>query len=145
MTAVGLYGAALIVGAISSAFPLVSAEVFMAGIAVAKAEGRTEVLAIAFLCAFGHMVAKIPMFYGARSATRLAKPDGRVAKVKGWIARWKNKKLLTLLSATTGIPPFYVIALLAGMLEMRFRTFLLIGFGGRFARFTVIGMLAFQV
>ena len=46
------------------------------------------------------------------------------------------------LGATVGIPPQLLVALLAGVIGIRFRTFVSIDVAGRIARFTTIVMVA---
>lgn len=42
------------------------------------------------------------------------------------------------LSATLGVPPFYVTPILAGLLRISFPLFFVCGFSGRFLRFGAV-------
>jgi membrane protein YqaA with SNARE-associated domain len=142
---VGIWGAAFIIGLVSSVIPFVSAEVFIASVVIATAQNPARVIVLCTIVAVGHIAAKVPMYYGARGATRLAhpKPDGRLARARRWIERWRASPVaLTFVSALTGIPPFYAIALLAGMLELPFGGFLAVGLVGRIIRFSAVGLIA---
>jgi membrane protein YqaA with SNARE-associated domain len=144
---IGIYGAAFVIGLISSAVPIVSAEVFLATY-VAYAGGLGLAIVLALLVSVGQIVMKVPMYEAARGATRLAHPapNGRLARAKARIERWKDKPFaLTFVSAATGVPPFYFLALVAGILEMRFRTFLGVGLAGRVVRFVGIALIALYV
>jgi len=53
--------------------------------------------------------------------------------------RWRDRPRWVLwASATFGLPPFYIISLLAGALEIRLRTFCVIGMTGRVLRFSAL-------
>ena len=143
---IGIYGGAFVVGAISSAIPIISAEIILAGFVVTAGNFWLAV-ALGVLVATGQMVMKIPMYQAVRGATRLTHPkaDGKLARAKAWVERWKDKPfLLTFVSASVGIPPYYVLALLAGMLEMRFRTFIGVSYVGRVVRFVAVALIALQ-
>jgi len=142
---IGIYGAAFVVGAISSAIPVIPAEFVLAGY-VAVAGNFWLAIILGLLVATGQMLIKIPMYQAARGATKLTHPapDGKLAKAKRWIERWKDKPfLLTFVSATVGLPPFYFLVLVAGILDMKFRTFLAVGYLGRVVRFVGIALIAF--
>nr|HEX4315272.1 hypothetical protein [Kofleriaceae bacterium] len=142
---VGIYGAAIVIGMISSAVPIGGAEAFVATVVIAWTRDPWLVVLIGVLVAFGQIAAKVPMYYGARGATRLANPapDGKLARVKRWVERWKNSPiLLTMVSAITGVPPFYLLPLFAGMLELSLEMLLVVGFIGRVIRFVAIGLIA---
>jgi membrane protein YqaA with SNARE-associated domain len=141
---VGIYGAAFVIGLISSAIPTVLAEVFLASY-VAYAGGLDRALVLALLVSIGQMIVKVPMYEAARGATKLThpKPDGRLARAKARIEKWKDKPFaLTFVSAVFGLPPFYLLVLLAGILEMRRRTFLAVGLAGRVIHFVGIALIA---
>jgi membrane protein YqaA with SNARE-associated domain len=142
---VGIYGAAFIIGLVSSAIPLISAEVFLATVVIATTQDPVRVIVLGTIVAVGQIAAKVPMYYGARGAIRLAHPapDGRLARTRRWIERWRGSPIaLTFVSALTGLPPFYAVALLAGMLELPFGGFLAVGLVGRVIRFATIGLVA---
>jgi membrane protein YqaA with SNARE-associated domain len=76
-------------------------------------------------------------------AKRRPKLEARIAKARELGARWQKSELLLIaLGATIGIPPQALISLLAGVIGIRFRTFVAIDVAGRIARFTTIVMVA---
>jgi membrane protein YqaA with SNARE-associated domain len=76
-------------------------------------------------------------------AKRRGKLEARIAKAREYGARWQKRELLLIaLGATIGIPPQVLMALLAGVTGIRFRTFVAIDVAGRIARFTTIVMVA---
>ena len=57
------------------------------------------------------------------------------------MARWRDKPLLvTFASAVIGLPPFYLVTLVAGVAGLRLRTFLWLGTLGRAIRFFAIAL-----
>ena len=72
--------------------------------------------------------------------------DEKLVKARELGARWQNSELLLItLGATIGIPPQVLVALLAGVIGIRFRTFVAIDVAGRIARFTTIVLIAHLV
>lgn len=62
------------------------------------------------------------------------------------VERWQGKPLtLLFVSAVTGLPPFYVVSLLAGILEIRLKWFIAIGLIGRILRFVTIALATLLV
>ena len=79
-------------------------------------------------------------------AKRRAKLEAQIAKARELGARWQKSELLLIaLGATIGIPPQVLIALLAGAIGIRFRTFVAIDVTGRIARFATIVAVAHLV
>ena len=70
----------------------------------------------------------------------------KLARAREKVARWKNKPVaLTLLAASVGIPPFYLMTLVAGILRMRFGMFLALAILGRIVRFSLLALLVLRV
>ena len=69
--------------------------------------------------------------------------DAKIAKARALGERWQKSELLLIaLGATVGVPPQVLIAMLAGTIGIRFRTFVAIDVPGRIARFATIVVLA---
>lgn len=148
--AIGIYGAALVVAMVSGVIPLVSSELYLIGLALAI--GRIpEALLLALLVAVGQMVGKAFVYQTARGAANLGrkhteKTAARLERARELIERWRSKPLsVTFISATVSLPPFTIIAVLAGVLEVRFRSFMIVGFAGRCLRFGTLSVLAATV
>lgn len=143
--AVGIYAATIIVGVLSGLVPVVNGELFMLGaIELLADDDLPGALAIALLMAIGQMIAKVVLYQAARKATDAG--TGRIARklkeARVRVAKWRNKPLTILvLSAVLGLPPFYLVTLAAGILEIRFATFLWIGLLGRVVRFVVLALI----
>jgi membrane protein YqaA with SNARE-associated domain len=144
VAALGIYGGTLVVGVLSGLIPIINGELFLIGVVLLSGEvGPAIVLAV--LVAVGQMIAKIILYKMAHGATGLGK-ESRFGKkleaAKAKVEKWKEKPLaITFVSALTGLPPFYIVTLLAGVLGVRFRTFLLLGIIGRVVRFVALALL----
>jgi membrane protein YqaA with SNARE-associated domain len=103
------------------------------------------------LASAGQMAGKCFLYWAGRGSCRFQSAGiGRV--VGSWTKRFEGSpsRLLALvfLSSAVGIPPFYVITILAGALRIKFGPFIGIGAFGRLVRFSLlvaIPQLAFRV
>jgi len=138
--ALGLYAGTFVVCFLAGLIPLINAELWLIAVTLMLAT-PAALPAIVVLAALGQMSAKILLYYAARGAVSL--PTGRyqdkLGRARERVARWKQRPRAVLLaSATLGLPPFYVISLLAGALDIRLRTFCMIGMTGRLVRFGLL-------
>jgi membrane protein YqaA with SNARE-associated domain len=142
----GLYTATFVVCLLAGLIPLINAEVYLVGIIAVGAVGSPSALpAIVLLAALGQMVAKIILYYAALGALEL--PGGRtqakIAATRARLDRWRRRPTWVLaVSSTVGLPPFYLVSLAAGALQIRLRTFVTIGMIGRVVHFGVVVALA---
>ena len=122
----------------SGIIPVVNAEIFLVG--VAAVAPPSSLWMVALVGALGQMVAKTIMYLGGRGVFRLPMGKRKVdlEKVRARVERWRSKDLLVFVSAGLGLPPFYVIAILAGTMHFPFARFLLAGFAGRLVRFSLL-------
>jgi membrane protein YqaA with SNARE-associated domain len=156
---VGIYLATLIVSVLSGLLPLVNGEVYLiaailvagdppgasGGAAGADAPYMINALVLALLVAVGQMIAKVGLYYTARGAAQLGRSTRlgqRLEQAQALAERWRGKPLTVLfLSAVTGLPPFYLVSLLAGVLRIRFGTFVVLGLVGRVLRFVALALV----
>ena len=106
----GIYVASFLVGIVSGFVPFINTEVYL--VLVSTMATKPALWPVAILSAMGQMVAKSVIFYTGRGVlhVRMGKYESKVAAVHVKFARWENKAdLLILLSATVGLPPFYVV------------------------------------
>ena len=141
---VGIYLATLVVSVLSGLVPVINGELYLIA-AILVAGDPTVALVLAAIVAVGQMIAKVVLYYTARGATELGRSTrfgAKLAQAQQLVARWRGKPLTVLfLSAVTGLPPFYLVTLLAGLLGIRFGTFLLLGIAGRLIRFIALALL----
>lgn len=138
LAAGGLYLGTLLYGVVAGLVPfVVPAEFLLFGIAAKYTDWRV-LAACAALTAVGQMIAKVVLYYGARGAIERArgKRKAQIDAYRAKLEKWKDKPLVLLfVSSTLGLPPLYIISLLAGALKIRMRAFLVIGTSGRVIRF----------
>lgn len=144
---VGIYGATLIVAIASGFIPVINIEIYLVAVVLLTKSLPLAVL-LGVIAAVGQMVAKIGIYKASRAGANLAKPDpkGKLARAREVMAKWKDKPhLLTFVSASTGIPPFFIVSIVAGILQLPFVAFLVVGTLGRTIRFVTIAVLAVMV
>lgn len=144
----GIYFAMFLFAILSGVFPLANSEAALIALGAASSYGWPKLVTLAVIVALGQAVTHAMVFQSARGlatvgAKRRPKLDARIAKARELGARWeKSEKLLMMLGATVGVPPQVLVALLAGVIGVRFRTFVLIDVVGRILRFTTIVLVA---
>jgi len=89
------------------------------------------------------MAGKCGLYWAGRGTVKLQ--SGRIkAIVKNWQDRFRRSQgrslTLVFVSSAVGIPPFYVITILAGAFRLKFASFIGVGACGRLVRF---GLLVF--
>jgi membrane protein YqaA with SNARE-associated domain len=142
--AVGIYAATIVVGVLSGLIPLINGELFLIGSIKLLADDLPGALTVAVLLAIGQMIAKVILYQAACKATGLG--TGRFAeklrRAREKVGKWRNKPLTILfISAVLGLPPFYLVALVAGILEVRFVMFVWLGLLGRTIRFVGLALI----
>ena len=144
----GIYAGTLAVGVLSGLIPVVNGELYLIGV-VLLTKQLWPAIVLALLVAVGQMIAKFVLYKAANSASALGKDSklGRkIENARAKVEKWKDKPLaVTFVSAITGLPPFYIVTLLAGMLGVRFRTFMILGIVGRVVRFVAIALIVLWV
>ena len=140
---IGIYGATLVVAIASGFIPLINIEIYLIAVCLLTRSLPLAIL-LGVIAAAGQMVAKVGIYKASRAGTNLSKPDpkGKLARAREVMARWKDKPhLLTFVSASTGIPPFFIVSIVAGVLELPFIAFLAVGLLGRTIRFVVVAVV----
>lgn len=144
----GIYIALFLFAMLSGVFPLASSEGALAALGVASSYGWPKLIVLAVIVAVGQSITHALLYQSARGlakvgAKRRPKLEARIAKARALGAKWEKSELLLMaLGATIGIPPQALVAVLAGVVGIRFRTFAAIDVTGRIARFTTIVMVA---
>jgi membrane protein YqaA with SNARE-associated domain len=147
----GIYIAMFLFAILSGVFPLANSEAALIALGAASPYGWPKLIVLAVVVALGQSVTHATLYQSGRGlanagAKRRAKLEARIAKARELGARWEKSELLLIaLGATIGIPPQVLIAVLAGVIGIRFRTFVAIDVAGRIARFTTIVVVAHLV
>jgi membrane protein YqaA with SNARE-associated domain len=141
----GLYGATLVIAFVAGMFPILSIEIFLAGVTARGVEPET-LAALIGIAAVGHQIAKTVTYYAGAGAFELprGKVRERIAAARHRIERWnKRPRLVMLAAAVIGLPPLYLLGFIARpLLNMTITTFTAISLGGRLARYTTVVAVA---
>jgi membrane protein YqaA with SNARE-associated domain len=138
MTGVDVWITTLGAAFLSGFVPLVNIEAYLVGVA-ALVPGCPPLVVVA-AAALGQMAAKAVLFLGGRGLVTLPSGHGEraLAAASRLAARGRSGPALVFTSALTGLPPFYVVSIAAGMLRFRTGPFLLAGLAGRLLRFSAV-------
>jgi membrane protein YqaA with SNARE-associated domain len=123
---VGPYAWCLSLSIVSALVPWVNGEVILLSLtAVARSPWARLLLVLS--ASAGQMAGKCVLYWAGKGVIRFEQSPARMLS-------------LVFVSSAVGIPPFYVITILAGVLRVRFGPFFAVGACGRVVRF---GALAF--
>lgn len=127
----------------SAVLPWVNAELLMAALLpTALAHGQLTLLAL--VAAAGQMTGKTAIYWMARGSTSRLATNRVVEQMERWrplVATPSRAVPVLLASAAIGFPPLFVLTILAGSLQMRFRLFFLASTIGRIVHFGAIAMI----
>lgn len=134
----GLYPTIYAVCVVSGFVPVVNAEIFL--LLVMSTVPDAPVLAVALTATCGQLTAKSLIYATGLGLVRLPlrRLGDRLEAVRERMTHHRaGIFLLMLVSAATGLPPYYVVSFAAGLLKTPFLPFFTAGFIGRFARFAL--------
>ena len=128
---------------VSAILPWLNTEIIVLSLP-ALARSPAELAWLVGVAVSGHLLGKCSIYWAARRGT--ARPMPRLAPL---MARWRTRMegrpwappACLLLSATTGIPPFYVITLLAGATRVNFPSYVACGAAGLLVRFGSLALV----
>jgi len=137
-------------GALSAVIPIFNMEAYIV-VVYAKAHDdspASSALLLAIIGSLGQNVGKMIWFYAARGALNIPwlhkklEDPKRQASYERWRSQVEGRPWfsggLTFLSAAIGIPPFFVMAAVAGSLRMNVVVFFVAGLFGRIIFFWAI-------
>ncbi len=144
----GIYVAMFLFAILSGVFPLANSEAAMIALGVESGYSLPKLIVLATITALGQSVTHASVYLSARGLSRAGaksrpKLEARIAKARALGKRWEKSELTMIaLGATVGLPPQVLVALLAGVIGIRLRTFVSIDIAGRIARFVTIVLVA---
>jgi membrane protein YqaA with SNARE-associated domain len=138
----GLYGLCFALSIVSALVPWVNGEVLLLSFS-ALARSPFDLVCLVLLASAGQMAGKCALYWAGRGTLRF-----RLDRASRMVASWRERfnrapskhLCLVFISSALGIPPFYVISVLAGVFRIGFGQFVGVGLCGRLVRF---GTLAF--
>jgi membrane protein YqaA with SNARE-associated domain len=124
----------------SAVFPWVNAEVIVLSLP-AVAPSRAALILLVLIATAGQMTGKCFLYWAGRKGNKVL--PGRAGQI---LTKWRHRLearpsravALVLISSVVGLPPFYLMTLLAGALRMNFLVYLTAGTAGRLVRFGVL-------
>ncbi|MCX6553242.1 MAG: VTT domain-containing protein [Acidobacteria bacterium] len=139
----GPYAATLVVGFLSALIPVINIELFLLA-AAAIASKDYPVWTLGVVAGVGQMSGKIILYWSGAAAlnsrmgkkfshSRVEELRHRMSAMNPWVLAGFN-----FMSASVGFPPFLLVSILAGVIEMKFWHFLVTGLSGRVVRMVVI-------
>ncbi len=127
---------------VSAVVPWVNAELIVLSFPVLT-QSPLELTALVLVATAGQMTGKIAVYWTGRGAGKLPKKR-TAAAIERWRLRFERKPAsasgFVFLSSAVGIPPFYLMSLVAGALKLDFGRYFFFGTCGRLVRF---GLVAF--
>jgi membrane protein YqaA with SNARE-associated domain len=147
----GIYVATFLFAILSGVFPLANSEAALVALTATAGYAWPKLLVLAVIVACGQSVTHATVYQSARGLAKAGaksrpKLEARIAKARELGAKWEKSELLLIaLGATVGIPPQVLVALLAGVIGIRFRTFVAIDITGRIVRFATIVLVTLAI
>jgi membrane protein DedA with SNARE-associated domain len=135
----GIYLGSFVYSVLSGFIPFMNAELFL--LYVGATATPSQLPGVALLATLGQMVAKSALYCGGRGLIPLPRRFGNKALdavLERLSLRTEAATGVTFVSAVTGLPPFYAISVLAGVLRWPFALFLVAGSFGRVIRFSAV-------
>lgn len=142
MSPPGIYLGTFLFSLAGGVIPFLNVEAYL--LSVSMLSPQTGMLPVAAAAALGQMTAKSLLYLAGRGLLKLPfkRASDRIRKATARLAGAEGGAMtLVLVSAVTGIPPFYGVSLAAGVLRLRFGRFFFAGCGGRFLRFAAVFVL----
>ncbi|MGE0402895.1 MAG: VTT domain-containing protein [Kofleriaceae bacterium] len=144
----GVYLAVFVFAILSGVIPVTNSEVLMTALGAGSSYGWSKLLVLAAIVAVGQSITHAALYFTARGITRAGtsnspKWEARIAKAHALAEKWKKSEVLMMIGgATIGVPPQVLVATVAGVIGIPFRTFATIDVCGRFVRFALIALIA---
>ena|SRR3990167_2218039 len=123
--------------------PIIGIEVYLAYVAL-KIKLFMMLIIIAFIASISQMFSKTIIYSMGANSMRFL-PRKYQQKLGTWHEKInkgeKSQCAVIILSALTGLPPFYLINIICGTLRTSFNNFFWFGLAGTFVRFSAIAFL----
>jgi membrane protein YqaA with SNARE-associated domain len=134
----------------SALVPVINAEAYVGGVAAVL--GGTSTWVVAATAAAGQMVGKVVYYLLGQNSLKWewVRKKTESERWKASFEKWQRRiggnpwvaALVLLVSASVGLPPFAIMAVLAGQLRVPLPLFVVVGFVGRLVRFaSILGLV----
>jgi membrane protein YqaA with SNARE-associated domain len=146
MTSLALCLSTLIGCLVGSFVPVINTEIIV--LTAAASAPASMLLPLILIASSAQMVAKCALYFVGSGLLRL--PRGRFAsRIDAALAKAGSRRgsssAVLFASATTGVPPFYVMSVASGALKVGFSRFVIVGFIGRTLRFSALVLIPYLI
>lgn len=135
----GLYTGTYLFCFMSGFIPVLNAELFLVGLSLTLS--KPESVLVLLLASTGQMTAKAILYLSGKGVLRFSKKryENKIAEIEAKMEKWESKiDFFIFLSAFTGLPPFYLVVILSGIMNVNFIRFCISGLLGRTLRFGLV-------
>jgi membrane protein YqaA with SNARE-associated domain len=119
--------------------PLVNTEIYL--LSVSALSPSEFIVPLVIAATLGQMTGKVGMFYAGRGVLKIRKEKfrDRINNLRERLEKrpWVAKATL-FSSATAGLPPLYIMSVVAGAMGMGLVSFITIGTAGRLIHFAIV-------
>lgn len=127
------------VAVLSAVIPVINIEIYLLG--ASALAPREMVIPLIVAGTLGQVVGKIALYYAGTGALKLPGKRLKAALQKMNTQMQERPNMggaLVFVSATAGLPPYYLVTLAAGAARMNLAMFLIVSFVGRLIRFAIV-------
>jgi len=127
------------VAVLSAVIPVVNIEIYLLG--ASALAPRHMVIPLIVAGTLGQVIGKIALYYAGSGALKIPgkRLQGALQRMNTQMQeRPRMGSALVFVSATLGLPPYYVVTLAAGAARMNLPVFLAVSLVGRLIRFTIV-------
>lgn len=136
----GLFATTFVLCFLSGFVPIVNAEVWLLSASAASSPAAATALIVA--STLGQMASKVIVYFAGRGVLKLPlnqRYEKKLAEVQERMEKHRSREgLLIFTSGVTGLPPFYVVSIAAGLLKFDVFRFFTLGSLGRLIRFAAL-------
>jgi membrane protein YqaA with SNARE-associated domain len=140
----GPYFATFIFSIFSALIPFVNLEFYLVVVSAIAPDSWSFLTIILFIATSGHMIAKGILYGTGRGVLNFSLNNDKYGIKQIRELHLKMEKMegktnaFLFFSGVTGLPPFYLVAILAGTLRINFWNFFVFGFLGRAIRLAIV-------
>lgn len=127
------------VAVLSALIPVINIELYLLG--ASALAPREMVIPLIVAGTLGQVIGKIALYYAGTGALKIPgkRLQGALQKMNTQMQERPHMgNALVFVSATAGLPPYYLVTLAAGAAKMNLPMFLVVSLVGRLIRFTIV-------
>ena len=141
----GIYAGTFVVCLAGGLLPLINTEVYLVGLTVLAVQDPGPLALVVLMASLGQLAAKIILYYVGYGMFEL--PRGRfkakIEAARAYAEKWRDRPTwVVAVSSTVGLPPLYLVSLVAGGIRMHLARFVIVCLLGRIVHFAVVVAIA---